>query len=64
MWSEYLQNLSGGEVWREAPYANPWVGTTVEALPDREGKQANTSLGKEEMVKCESFPPNDNDLFY
>jgi hypothetical protein len=37
---------------------------TVEALTDREGKQANTSLEKEEMLRCESFPPNDDDQYY
>jgi hypothetical protein len=37
---------------------------TVEALTDRDGKQANTSLKKEEMVRHESFPPNDGDLYY
>jgi len=36
---------------------NPRVGTTVEALTDREGKQANASLEKEEMLWLESFPP-------
>jgi hypothetical protein len=37
---------------------------TVEALTDREGKQANTSLEKEEMLRHESFPPNDGDQYY
>jgi len=37
---------------------------TVEALTDREGKQANTSLEKEEMLRRESFPPNDDDQYY
>ena len=36
---------------------------TVEALTDREGKQANTSLEKEEMLRHKSFPPNDGDQF-
>jgi hypothetical protein len=36
----------------------------VEALTDREGKQANTSLEKEEMLRRESFPPNDDDQYY
>jgi len=31
---------------------------------DREGKQANTSLEKEEMLRHESFPPNDGDQYY
>jgi hypothetical protein len=37
---------------------------TVEALTDREGKQANTSLEKERMLRYESFPPNDGDQYY
>ena len=37
---------------------------TMEALPDRDGKQANTSLEKEEMLRHESFPPNDGDQYY
>jgi hypothetical protein len=40
------------------------VGTTVEAITDRDGKQANTSLEKEEMLRYESFPPNDGDQYY
>jgi len=42
MWSEYLQNLTGAKVWKAARYANPRAGMTVEAMTDREGKQANT----------------------
>jgi hypothetical protein len=64
IWSEYLQNLRGAEGWRAAQYANPWVGMTVEALTDREAKQANTSQEKEEMLRRESFPPNDDDQYY
>jgi hypothetical protein len=37
---------------------------TVEALTDREGTQANTATEKEEMLRRESFPPNDNDQYY
>jgi len=58
MWGEYLQNVTGAEVWRAARYANPRAGTTVEALTDRDGKQVNTSLEKEDMLRHESFPPN------
>jgi hypothetical protein len=36
----------------------------VEALTDREGRQANTATEKEEMLRHESFPPNDNDQYY
>jgi hypothetical protein len=36
----------------------------VEALTQREGNKANTSLEKEEILRCESFPPNDNDQYY
>jgi len=64
MWSEYLQNLRGAEVWRAVRYANPRAGMTMEALTDREGKEANTSQEKEEMLRRESFPPNDDDQYY
>jgi len=37
---------------------------TVEALTDREGEQANSSLEEEEMLRHESFPPNDSDQYY
>jgi len=37
---------------------------TVEALTDRQGKQANTSLEKEEMLRREFFPLNDDDQYY
>jgi hypothetical protein len=61
MWGDYMNTLRGAEVWRAAQYANPRAGMTVEALTDREGKQANISLEKEEMLRHESLPPNDGD---
>jgi len=36
----------------------------VEAQTDREGKQANTLLEKEEMLRLESVPPNNDDEYY
>jgi len=51
-------------VWRGARYANPRVGMTVEALTDRDDKEANTSLEKEELLSHESFPPNDSEHHY
>jgi hypothetical protein len=36
---------------------------TVEALTDRECKQGNTSHEKEEMLRRESVPPNDDDQY-
>ena len=36
----------------------------MEDLTDSEGKQANPSLVKEEMLRRESFPPNDDDQYY
>jgi len=36
---------------------------TVDALTDREGKQANTSQEKEMMLSCKSFPPNDDSKY-
>jgi len=64
MWNDYVQNLTGGEVWRVAKFTNPWVGATMEVLTDREGKQANTIAEKEEMLSGESFPLNDGDQYY
>jgi len=37
---------------------------TVEASTDRDGKQAITSLEKEEMLRHESLPPNDGDQHF
>jgi len=64
MWSDYLQNLRGGEVWRAAKYVDPQAGATVEAVTDREEQQANTAIDKEEMLRLESFPLNDDDQYY
>jgi len=61
MRSEYLPNLRGAKVQRAARYANPQADTTMKPVTDREGKQTNTSLEKEEMLRSESFPPNDDD---
>jgi len=64
MWSDYLQNLRGAEVWRATKYVDPRAGATVEALTDTEGKQVNTGMENEEMVRLESFPRNDDDQYY
>jgi len=64
MWDDNLQNLRGVELWRAARYANLRVGMTVAASTGRKGKRANTSLEKEEMLKHESFPPNNSDQYY
>jgi len=37
---------------------------TVEALTDREGKQASTIAEKPEMLRGESFPLNDGEQYY
>jgi len=52
------------EAWRAARYANPQAGITMEALSDHQGKQANTSLEKEDKMRREAFPPNDDDHYY
>jgi len=36
----------------------------VDALTDREGKEANTIAEKEEMFRGESLPLNDGDQYY
>jgi hypothetical protein len=61
MYSDYLQNLLGVELGREARYANPQAGMTMEALTARQGKQANTSLEKQEMLRHESFAAKNGD---
>jgi hypothetical protein len=64
MWNDYLQNLRGAEVWRAAKYVDPQVGATVEVQMDREGKQANTVIEKEEMLRLESCPLNEDKQDY
>jgi hypothetical protein len=64
MWSDYLQKLRGAEVWRAAKYVDPQVGATVEVQMDREGKHANTVIEKEEMLRLESYPLNDDEQDY
>jgi len=64
MWGDYLQNLSGAERWRALRYVKPRAGTTVEAITDRDGKQAKTSLEEEEMRRHESCHPNDGDQYH
>jgi len=61
---DYLHNLREDMVWKVARYANPRADMTIEALTDRDGKLANTSLVKEEMLRKESFPPNDGNQYY
>jgi len=63
MWRDYIEQVTGAEVWRAAPYANLRPGATMQALTDREGKQTKTILEKEEMPRRESFPPHDNDHY-
>jgi hypothetical protein len=64
MWSDHLQNHRAAEVWRVVKYVNPRSGATVEALTDREDQDANTDTEKEEMLRRESFPQNNDDQYY
>jgi hypothetical protein len=64
MWSKYLHTLRGAEPWRAARYPKPRAGMTVQASTPREGKQANRKQEKEEMLRRESFPLNDDDQYY
>jgi len=64
MCREYLQNLRGAEVWRATRYAHPRACMAVEATTHREGKQGNATLQKEEMLRRESFPPDDDNQYY
>jgi len=63
MWSHNLPNLKGAKVLREAHYVNPEAGATGEALTDRAGKQTSTVLEMEQMVRRDSCPENNNDLY-
>jgi hypothetical protein len=56
-----LLNLKRGMVWRAAMFANPRTGATVEAVTNREGKQASTMAVKERKLRGESFPLNNVD---
>jgi hypothetical protein len=40
------------------------VGSTVEALTDRDARQENAATEIEVMLRCESVHPNDNDQYY
>jgi len=64
MWNDYLLNRKVVEGWRGAKFDNTRAGATVQALTDREGKQANTIAEKEKMLTGESFPPNEGDQYY
>jgi hypothetical protein len=59
MWNDYLKNLRGAEALRAAQFAIPRAGSTVEALPTDDGKQANMISPKEEMCRQEYFHPNE-----
>jgi hypothetical protein len=61
MLEDYLKTLRGAEVWRAAMFANPGAGASLEALTDRDGKQAHTITEIEETLRQESFPQNEHD---
>jgi len=63
MLSDHLQSLRGAERWRVARYTNPRPGMNIEAMTDRHGKQAITSLEEEKELRQESIPPNDGDQY-
>jgi hypothetical protein len=64
MCSDSLENLSGAEVWTAAQHANPQASMTVEASTDREGKQEKTATEMQEILRRQSFPPNDDDQYF
>ena len=53
----------GGRVMESSTIHEPSGRKDREASTDREGKQANTLVEKEEMLRCESFHPNDSDQY-
>jgi len=64
MWNEYLKNLRGADVWRAEMYAIPWEGATMQAQTARDGKQADTFTGKEQMLRQRSSPPNEHKQYF
>jgi hypothetical protein len=63
MSNDYLNNLWGDEASRAANFGNPRAGETMEALTNRDGTHTNTITEKQEMVRRETFPPNEDDVY-
>ena len=63
-WRDFLHTLRGAEVWRETRSAIPPASMTLETLSRREGKQGNSSLEKEDMLKNDAGAPNDGYQYY
>jgi hypothetical protein len=59
-----LQNIRGAEICKPTKYVDPQGGMTVEALRDRQGKQANTAMEQEKMLRMESCRKNDDHRYY
>jgi len=59
-----MQILQGADIWRAAKCVKSQTARILEALKTREGKQANTTIEKEEMLRLEAFHPNDDDQYY
>lgn len=59
-----MYNLRGAKMWRAAQYTNTWAVMTVEALMDRDGKQANKPMEKQEMLRRKSAPLINNNQNY
>jgi hypothetical protein len=64
MWNDRVQSVRGSKVRGVAKFTTPPAGATLEALTDREGKQATTIAEKEEMLRGDYFPLNDRDEYY
>jgi hypothetical protein len=60
MWNIYLQNRMGAEVCWAVKFSMPPARATIQALTDRNGRQGNTITENEEMLRHESFPPNEH----
>lgn len=63
MRNDNWNDARGAEVCRAGNLANTQAGATVEALTDRDGKQANTITKKDEMPTRESFTKKENDQY-
>jgi hypothetical protein len=61
--SDHLQIFTGSKRYREAQYANHRAGMIVKALTNTQSNQANSATEKEEILRCKSIPPNDDDQY-
>jgi hypothetical protein len=64
IWNDYLKYFRRADVWRAPKFASPRAGMSVLALTNGDWKQVKTIAAKEEMLRPESFPPNQYDQYF